>query len=158
MGFISRREFVEMTLAACACAVCPAMSHGETTGTVSAAAAPAGGTDVGDAKSFTKDGVWDTWASAGFFLVREKGYLFAVSNVCTHKGGKLVLNPAVPGQIKCTKHEGFFDNLGNNVSGPPKQKLPRLAIGRNAQGHIIVDASQKIQFADWGKAGAYVKL
>jgi cytochrome b6-f complex iron-sulfur subunit len=113
---------------------------------------------VGEATKYAKDGIYDEYAkTSGFIVVAEKGKIYAVTAVCSHKRGLLVKDPAVAGQIKCTKHDGKFSAAGSPISGPPKTSLARLAISKNAKGELVVDPTKQFQQADWEKAEAFVK-
>src|SRR5262245_23328226 len=121
MSSVSRRDFIEAALAACACAICPlvAAQPGETSSTQAAAPISNQPVDIGDAKSFAVEGIYDKWAdSNGFFVVKNKGYIYVVSRTCTHKAGRLIKDPDNPNGIKCTKHKGVYTNTGEPVSGP----------------------------------------
>ncbi|MGI8905202.1 MAG: Rieske (2Fe-2S) protein [Candidatus Sumerlaeaceae bacterium] len=154
---MNRREFVETALAACACALCPAISHAQAGAAVPPAATPAGPVTIGALAKYAPAGVWDDFAkTCGFVIVSDKGRIYALSATCTHKRGGLIKDTATPGQLKCTKHDGKFNLSGIPVSGPPKVALARFAISMNA-GQLIVDPTKKFEQTDWDKPAAFVK-
>lgn len=164
---ITRREFVEIALTACACTLCPAALLGdETSGTAEGPGRgappvpnyPTDPVDVGTAADFAKDGIYLNFAdTAGFFMVRKGEHIFAISRICSHKRGKIIQNPDDPNGLRCTKHKGFYDGDGAPISGPPKTPLLRFAITRNDKGRLIVDPKKQLGGEDWEKPEAFIK-
>src|SRR5688572_20583970 len=113
MSSMTRREFIESAVAACACSLCA----------VAGAQNPAvtGPINAGPASKYASPGVWDEFAkTSGFLLVSDKGKIYAISANCTHKRGVILKDSAAPGQLKCTKHDGKFNISGVPTGGPPK--------------------------------------
>ena len=135
MPEINRRTF----LAACAaCATCPLAAALAADGD----SADAKSVDVGTAADYPRDGAYDAYAASdGFFVVREKGRLYALGAVCTHKRATLKVKGAA---LACPKHGARF-NLSGKVTKPPaKRPLPRYAISVDDAGRITVDPSRTI--------------
>jgi Rieske Fe-S protein len=151
MQDMNRREFVAMAATACAACACGASQ--------SLAAEKAGPVDAGLASQYSRDGISDKFLkSHHFFLVRSQGKLFAVSGICTHKGGALILNPADHTRIKCTKHDSVFDVQGQVLHPPARSGLARLGISLDEQKHVVVDAAKKFEQGHWDQAGSYLTV
>jgi Rieske Fe-S protein len=61
--------------------------------------------------------------SYGVFVVRQAGENVRVfSNICTHLACRVSWQPDVQHYISPC-HDGHFDILGNNISGPPPRPL-----------------------------------
>ena len=150
----SRRDVLAVTAAAaCACAGCPLLS--------AAPAAPkrAGRpVDVGPLKDLAGDGVIDRWAAAhGFFLVRRRGRLHAVSSTCTHKKVALVAARGDAG-FKCPRHGSIFDPGGRATKAPARKPLPRFGIRLNDAGRVVVDTGSSFAEKNWDDPAAFVRL
>jgi len=67
---------------------------------------------------------WERTAmSYGVFVVRQAGENVRVfSNICTHLACRVSWHPDVQHYISPC-HDGHFDILGNNISGPPPRPL-----------------------------------
>jgi cytochrome b6-f complex iron-sulfur subunit len=135
MPDINRRTF----LAACAaCAACP-LSAALVADGASSEPEPV---DVGTAADYPRDGAYDTYAASnGFFLVREKGRLYALGAICTHKRATLKVKGAA---LACPKHGARFDLSGKVTKPPAKRPLPRYAMSVDDAGRITVDPSRTI--------------
>jgi len=72
----------------------------------------------------TKVNGWErTGVSYGVFVVRQDEKNVRVfSNICTHLGCHVNWHPEVQNYISPC-HDGHFDILGNNISGPPPRPL-----------------------------------
>ena len=159
-GALNRRSFLATAAAAtCACALgCPSAAAQD------AKDADAATVDIGTAADYPKDGPNDKFAKKpnSLIVVREGGKLYAMTSVCTHKKKQLAVDG---GEIVCTAHDSPFDNQGvpkpktkEGDDTPAKDPLDRFAISRNAEGHLIVDKSQRFPKGKWEEAGSFVKV
>ena len=149
----TRRQFIAATAAAavCACGGCPLLA--------AAAPAPAGGAvDIGTVEDFTRDGIIDRWAATeGFFVVRRRRKLYAVSSYCTHK--KVALVPARGDDgLKCPRHGSTFDAAGHVSKSPARKPRPRFAIRSSPDGRVVVHTSRQLSPADWNGRDGFVAL
>ena len=151
MSSMNRRQFVS-GIAACACATCPALQ--------ALAAAPdktkAAPVDVGPVEEFQRPGLHDPAGSGRrFFLVNNRGRLYAVSSTCTHKKVSLV---AAGDKLKCPRHGSGFDAEGRVTKSPARKPLPRYGIRLNEQGNVVVDTSTPFGERDWDAPESYLTL
>jgi len=71
-------------------------------------------------------------------LLRRKadGTLLALGTVCSHLGCAVFYRPDSR-QFECPCHQGFFDEEGNPVAGPPQRPLARYPVEAK-EGKIFV--------------------
>ena len=132
MSTPTRRQFVAAAAgAACVCAGCPLLAAA-----VERRNRPV---NVGKLTDFDHDGVYDSWAGDGFFVVRRGGKLYAVSSHCTHRKVKLVV--AKGDGFKCPRHGSTFDADGRVTKSPARKSLPRFGIRVDGSGNVVVDGS-----------------
>jgi menaquinol-cytochrome c reductase iron-sulfur subunit len=86
----------------------------------------------------TKVNGWErTGMSYGVFVVRQDETDVRVfSNICTHLGCHVNWHPDVQHYISPC-HDGHFDILGNNVSGPPPRPLDEF-VTKIEEGNLFV--------------------
>ena len=134
MQDLNRREFVALTaMAACACALA---------GESALADAPAGTFDAGPVTDFAADGIFDKFAKQQkFILIRKGSKLTAINAMCTHKN--CVVKPK-DDTLKCPCHGSIFTTAGDVTKGPAKGNLGRFKVSIDAQNHVIVDLSKKL--------------
>jgi len=92
--------------------------------------------DAGPANLYQHDGVYTSFMSSGFFVVRSEGRLFALSSYCTHRQCKLESEPDRTFYCQC--HGSTFDAKGKVTEGPAVKDLPILATATNSAGHLLV--------------------
>ena len=151
MSDLNRREFVAAAAAACAfCIACPENTL----------AAPAKGpVDAGEVSTFTKQGVYDSFAkSGGFLIISDNGKLHASSSTCTHKSNLVGVDSENRLQLKCEKHGSLFNLDGQVVKPPAKRSLPRFAIRLNDKKHVVVDPTKRFEENDWQNPASFIKL
>jgi len=75
------------------------------------------------------------------YIVRnKKGYMYALSAVCTHLGC-LTRWKEEEGIISCPCHGSRFSVTGEVLRGPAPKPLPRLSIAMDNKNEIVVDKS-----------------
>ncbi len=152
---LDRRAFLAAlasSAAACACASCPLAALAKD----SPPAEPGGPVEAGTLDDYPRDGVYDAHAaSGGFFVVRSKGRLFALSATCTHKKALLKVKGKA---IVCPKHGARFDLDGDVRKAPARRPLPRYAVSLNDAGQIVVDPSRTFGKAQRGDEGSFLRL
>jgi nitrite reductase/ring-hydroxylating ferredoxin subunit len=146
---MKRREFL-VASAGCACLIFAPNGRAETAAT--------GPVSIGDLKSFTKEGLDAQFLKKGFFLVRGKDRLYALSAFCTHKTDAQLKGATGAEKIICPRHNAQFALDGTVQRGPAKRNLDRLAITVDAKGQVTVDTSKKIAADKLDEAPAFVKI
>ena len=100
----------------------------------------ANATDVGAASTFTTN--TPTYFSTGsFFVVRDRGGLYALSSKCTHEGATV---NAQSTQFYCPRHGAKFTFNGDIISGPVFNPLAHYAMCILSNGNVGVVTSQKV--------------
>ncbi len=146
---MKRREFL-VAGAGCACLLFSKTGFAETAAT--------GPIVIGDLKSFAKEGLDSQFLKKGFFLVRGKDRLYALSAFCTHRTDAQLKGQTGAEKIICPRHNAQFALDGTPQKGPPKRNLDRFAITVDAKGQVTVDTSKKIEAGKTDEAPAFVKI
>ena len=60
-------------------------------------------------------------------MKKQDGSLAAMSTVCTHLGCNVFFRPGKH-LFECPCHQGFFDENGGVISGPPQRPLDRYSV------------------------------
>jgi Rieske Fe-S protein len=92
--------------------------------------------DAGPANNYAADGVYSTFRSRGFFIVRRGEKLFALSAICTHK--KCRLDVERDHSFYCPCHGSTFNPNGHLTEGPARRDLPIFATFVNGNGKLLV--------------------
>lgn len=146
---MNRRRFMAVT---CTCFACAE--------TLAPRPALAGGgikVDAGPLKNYAKDGIYDQYTINNFFIVRQKGRVFAVTATCPHKENALVRDSRNPNRITCTGHGAVFNAEGQRLEGPVKHGLERFPVTLNAEEHLLVSVQEPVNQSRWNDAGNFVK-
>jgi Rieske Fe-S protein len=128
---VNRRDFLILT--ATFAAGCAATQGAGSAGTRQV--------DAGPASRYGAEGVYTTFSSQGFFVVRRNGKLFALSAICTHKRCKL--KSESDHSFYCPCHGSTFDADGHVTLGPAKRDLPVLPTVVDEHGKLLVTVSAK---------------
>jgi cytochrome b6-f complex iron-sulfur subunit len=72
------------------------------------------------------------------FIDRDEKGLFAMSAICTHLGCRVLWVESENG-FHCPCHGAKFNREGINGEGPAPSPLPRLEMGLDRDGRIVVD-------------------
>lgn len=125
---ISRREFLLLTAAfAAGCSsekVGPPVSNRSRV------------INAGPVGDYARDGVYSTFQSQGFFIVRRGEKLFALSSICTHRKCRLDAEP--DHSFYCHCHGSTFDPNGHVTQGPARRDLPVLPTSVDESGQLLV--------------------
>jgi cytochrome b6-f complex iron-sulfur subunit len=154
---VDRRQFVSAAVVAVSGVACAGLTS--CTQTAPYAPASAGPVDVGPLSEVARSGsdVNGSFVRRGhFLLVNERGRLYALSSICTHRGCDVKPSPRGPAPLQCPCHDSVFTLEGKPVSGPAKRPLQRLAIVVIANGHVIVDPSRRFGPQEWENPDAYI--
>jgi Rieske Fe-S protein len=92
------------------------------------------------AKAFAWGGV------PGLFLKRENGVMTAFRGVCTHMECNVAYRPEEK-KFYCACHQGWFDDQGNNIAGPPPKPLEYFDIMEKGEKLIIARKGANIDLA-----------
>jgi Rieske Fe-S protein len=98
--------------------------------------------DAGAFADFATEKVYDQFREQGFFVIHRDAKLYALSSICTHKGCKVRLQPDEAFICRC--HKSAFDREGRVLNGPAVKDLPRLAVKRGPDDHLLVSLDRQI--------------
>ena len=91
-----------------------------------------------------------------FFVIVDKGKLYAPSSTCTHKGCVLQANTAKDLYCKC--HRSDFTLEGYPISGPAKYPLERYSVTVNENGNVIVDRRKSFDEPQWSDPASFIEV
>lgn len=77
------------------------------------------------------------------FIDRDEKGLFAMSAICTHLGCRVLWVESENG-FHCPCHGATFNREGINGDGPAPSPLPRLEMGLDRDGKIVVDKGSEV--------------
>ena len=95
---------------------------------------------VNSTKSFAWGGV------PGIFLKREGGTMAAFKGVCTHMECNVAYRPEDK-KFYCACHQGWFNDQGVNIKGPPPKPLEYFEIMETNEKLIIAKKGAKVDLA-----------
>jgi cytochrome b6-f complex iron-sulfur subunit len=157
MNQLNRREFV--TAVACAACLCGLGNAAKALADDAMPATTPSTLDAGPKSNYAQDGITTTWMKPPYLvaLVRHDGKIYALTTVCTHRGGHL-READDHASFVCPRHGATFDIDGNVTGRPAKKPLVRYAISVDANGHIIVDPSTSFTPDQWDDPASFVKV
>lgn len=82
--------------------------------------------------------------TVGFYYTKADGTIMALKGVCTHMECNVDYRPAER-RFYCPCHQGWFDENGRNVSGPPPKPLEQLVIMEEGEKLIIAKKGVKVE-------------
>ena len=91
-------------------------------------------------KSFAWGGV------LGLFLKKEDGTMAAFKGVCTHMECNVAYRPEDK-KFYCACHQGWFNDQGVNIEGPPPKPLENFEILETGEKIIIARKGAKVDLA-----------
>ena len=92
--------------------------------------------DAGPVEKYAADGVYSDFRRRGFFLIRQRGRLFALSSVCTHR--RCRVTPESNRTFTCDCHGSTFDADGHVTMGPATRDLPVYFSHSTEGGRLLV--------------------
>lgn len=114
---------------------------------------------VGFADQYEEGQVTDRFKDQNTWVVRNGGFIYALSTTCTHLG-------CTPNwlereqKFKCPCHGSGFYISGINFEGPAPRPLERWAVRIGDDGQIVVDKSKKFQQerGEWSNPESFIKV
>jgi Rieske Fe-S protein len=94
--------------------------------------------DAGPLSKYSADGLYDGFHDLGFFVIRNRDKLIALSSYCTHR--KCKLTAELDHTFYCECHGSTFDPAGKVTQGPATRNLPILPTISD-KGHLFVKMS-----------------
>lgn len=76
-----------------------------------------------------------------FYIIRDSSGLYAVSDVCTHRGCMVLIKDNT---FECPCHSAVFTLEGRPLSGPADKPLDHYYIYKNKQDVLVVDVTKSI--------------
>jgi len=92
-----------------------------------------------------------------FFVVREKGRIYALFARCTHLGCTVNWFPGLR-IFKCPCHGSEFHSDGREFAGPAPRPLDRLKIVLDSEGNMLVDTRVVLTAPEFEQKKAYIEL
>ena len=92
--------------------------------------------NAGPVTAYAAEGIYEKFISEGFFVIRERGKLFALSSICTHKKCQVDAEP--DHSFLCPCHGSTFDENGKVTQGPATRDLPVLPTNTDSAGNLMV--------------------
>ena len=134
MSEMNRREFVAVSAAGLAWAVCGCAAMGQATTNSTTV-------DIGKPQDFPAGAMSTKFAQSDKVLVvHADDRIYAMSAVCPHRQATVSVTKDT--NFRCPSHNSVFSPDGKPLSGPATDPQPRHAIALNDQGHLIVDKSK----------------
>jgi Rieske Fe-S protein len=82
--------------------------------------------------------------TVGLYYKKENGSVMALKGVCSHMECNVAYRPAEK-RFYCACHEGWFDDTGKNVAGPPPKPLEVFEISEEGEKLIIARKGVKVE-------------
>ncbi len=82
--------------------------------------------------------------TVGLYFKKPDGSVLALKGVCTHMECNVEYKPAEK-KFYCPCHQGWFDDNGKNIAGPPPKPLERFVITEEGDKLIIARKGVKVE-------------
>jgi nitrite reductase/ring-hydroxylating ferredoxin subunit len=82
--------------------------------------------------------------TVGLYFRKEDGSALALKGVCTHMECNVAYRPAEK-KFYCACHEGWFDDNGVNIAGPPPKPLEIFTITREGEKLIVARKGVQVE-------------
>lgn len=82
--------------------------------------------------------------TVGLYLKKADGSVIALKGVCTHMECNVAYKPEMK-RFYCACHQGWFDENGKNIAGPPPKPLERFEIEEAGENLIIARKGVKVE-------------
>jgi Rieske Fe-S protein len=113
---------------------------------------------IGKATDFPDVGFYDKFAKQKVLVARLDDRLVAMTNVCTHKGCALKIDPGIEPALKCPCHKAEFGAKGTPTAGQAKLALARYALTQGPDGTITADLTKSFPEAKWNEAESFIAM
>jgi nitrite reductase/ring-hydroxylating ferredoxin subunit len=159
MNPLNRREFLAAVAAAAAlcsvCGVADVFADVPSTQPSDASTIVA----IGQKSDYAQDGITTTWikAPSKLIVVRHEGKIYALTSVCTHRGGMLFKRDGEMA-LECKRHHATFDVEGKVTAPPARIALARYAISADDSGNLSVDKSKTFAADQWNDPASFVAI
>jgi len=80
----------------------------------------------------------------GLYFKKEDGAVTALKGVCTHMECNVAYKPEER-KFYCACHQGWFDETGRNISGPPPKPLETFVVTEDGDRLIIARKGVKVE-------------
>jgi nitrite reductase/ring-hydroxylating ferredoxin subunit len=80
----------------------------------------------------------------GLYLKRSDGSVIALKGVCTHMECNVAYKPEER-KFYCACHQGWFDENGRNIAGPPPKPLQTFDVMEEGDKLIIAQKGAKVE-------------
>jgi Rieske Fe-S protein len=80
----------------------------------------------------------------GFYFKKADGAILALKGVCSHMECNVDYKPAEK-KFYCPCHQGWFDENGTNIKGPPPKPLEIFVITEEGEKLIIAKKGVKVE-------------
>jgi Rieske Fe-S protein len=82
--------------------------------------------------------------TVGLYYRKENGSVLALKGVCSHMECNVAYRP-VEKRFYCACHQGWFDDTGKNIAGPPPRPLEIFEIREEGEKLIIARKGVKVE-------------
>jgi Rieske Fe-S protein len=82
--------------------------------------------------------------TVGLYYKKENGSVMALKGVCSHMECNVAYKPAEK-RFYCACHQGWFDDTGKNIAGPPPKPLEIFEISEEGEKLIIARKGVKVE-------------
>jgi Rieske Fe-S protein len=82
--------------------------------------------------------------TVGFYFKKDDGTILALKGVCSHMECNVDYKPAEK-KFYCPCHQGWFDENGTNIKGPPPKPLEIFVITEEGEKLIIAKKGVKVE-------------
>ena len=82
--------------------------------------------------------------TVGLYFTKADGSMLALKGVCTHMECNVDYKPEER-KFYCACHQGWFDENGKNISGPPPKPLETFVVTREGEKLIIAKKGVKVE-------------
>ncbi len=94
------------------------------------------------AKNSVKPFPWG--GTVGLYFTKDNGSVMALKGVCTHMECNVAYRPDER-KFYCACHQGWFDDTGKNIAGPPPKPLEIFEISEEGEKLIIARKGVKVE-------------
>lgn len=97
---------------------------------------------IGIPKNTVKPFAWG--GTVGLYYKKENGSVMALKGVCSHMECNVAYRPEEK-RFYCACHQGWFDDTGKNIAGPPPKPLEIFEISEEGEKLIIARKGVKVE-------------